>query len=1401
MTSKPSTQSPVRPSIAPTKATVGDSVVAIHDFKRRTIDELEFSKGDIIFVVEDDVEFGDGWFLGRNRATGHAGLYPEVYTRRLPQPNAAPAMTGESSTSGGALPDDDGNIFPYTRAQVQSWTPHDVAAYLLAAGTENCYCEEFKDQEISGEVLLGMDQSTLFLKQLNLGSIGKRLKLWLKIKTLQERLTGETPSESQVGDKKRRQDGADDTGRPRDDTSSKGTQVWTLEGQPESTPDTGEFETPSERQPRVQVNLDSEPQLPKRSRKLYGNSRSSRFLFAGHQPIEEQKDQPNEVVSPPTGNNRSHNNGHSPVGDGKVDDATQTGVIESSPESGVSESHAYEDEDSEGSIASENSDQNDGDERSHEIGEVDMEEETLTEVQDSEGEDETVESPQSSTFDHDLRSKGTKLSTVPTSHRGMKERTLPEVSAIPETGELAAVDRFETRDTDTHSLQAPDGLIEDETEGQQPASDDCDVDTTYSISDELCIENIATEYLDPVLKEFAWKLHGESSNPFQWEASVIIHRKRKNIIEVLIPRPLDHDDMGTQDVESSLSESADGNELPNRVPFRKPRAMVMQWVGDVKSSPLAAEETGHPIDGSVRDGLEYDNVKEPQPPLPGNIEILSQLPDYEEFIRESDAYQWLLTKIRQHGLLTFEGPNAMLEIGTKIRNQLRAHEPLRKMSSRKPPSLVKMTFNIDWNPVRFMNEAGFPHPLEETLPGVLCLTGSWNEAQAATSPSLCSISVTGGLYFVSEMGEQIAWLASALRSSPVLQGPVACIPRVKDLQLNKQDERPQELMIAGSCSLSFNFERVETSTSMPGFCWGNLFYNPVLVHSYPILRRSQPDSGLEMSLANMATIIGSQQVVQWDERVIMKGFNILLVATLAATDIIVWHVLVGEKSDDRISYVDPRLDALYGDISQDFTLRNLETKRHVIGWCSKVTDLCGLRKPPASIVIDRLYLEAGADFVAGLNMSFNKKEKPFWLERENDYPSLLKWVSVQPIIFYDVVERRGWIADGASALLHLVRISLYMDENDPESTFDWVFDTAKFRDEWNGVTGRQAAIKTLKSWDNLDLNVYVIGRHRRSDGESETKYATLEKRVKKILHSIEILIDRQVMIASQDGIKISQTLDLRRDIVGFDILDVLNPLGPIHPRIKRLDSWGHGWVDLIPSIGITTIFGRGFGDLIRPDEPETICNNWKSVPEKQDYLVASVSTLQMLYEKRLLRIEPGLGKSEMTSKIVWTSPNHPFKACECLQSGSSNIGDGGCHVDPVQFLVAKRSWKPRLVLRGSTPIDITTLDEKGAVVFGHVPFLSRKSEGKSAFEQQDEDLDTSTSSVELSSQGILQPPLVSSAASESTRSVGLTGTTVPSSGASRSSEAQEENISRSDAIKVDNKKSEKWRVLKKWTRR
>jgi hypothetical protein len=80
----------------------------------------------------------------------------------------------------------------HTREEVEKWTSDQVAEYLFTIGVETKHCEVFRDQEISGEVLLGMDQTSLFLKEFDLGSVGRRLKTWQKIKGLQDEVKRDT---------------------------------------------------------------------------------------------------------------------------------------------------------------------------------------------------------------------------------------------------------------------------------------------------------------------------------------------------------------------------------------------------------------------------------------------------------------------------------------------------------------------------------------------------------------------------------------------------------------------------------------------------------------------------------------------------------------------------------------------------------------------------------------------------------------------------------------------------------------------------------------------------------------------------------------------------------------------------------------------------------------------------------------------------------------------------------------------------------------------------------------------------------------------------------------------------------------------------------------------------------
>ncbi|KAL5452574.1 hypothetical protein PMIN07_008322 [Paraphaeosphaeria minitans] len=55
----------------------GDLLLVVHEFQARSPDELSLVRGDRVELTERDDDFGDGWFLGKNTATGDSGLFPE----------------------------------------------------------------------------------------------------------------------------------------------------------------------------------------------------------------------------------------------------------------------------------------------------------------------------------------------------------------------------------------------------------------------------------------------------------------------------------------------------------------------------------------------------------------------------------------------------------------------------------------------------------------------------------------------------------------------------------------------------------------------------------------------------------------------------------------------------------------------------------------------------------------------------------------------------------------------------------------------------------------------------------------------------------------------------------------------------------------------------------------------------------------------------------------------------------------------------------------------------------------------------------------------------------------------------------------------------------------------------
>lgn len=148
--------------------------------------------------------------------------------------------------------------------------------------------------------------------------------------------------------------------------------------------------------------------------------------------------------------------------------------------------------------------------------------------------------------------------------------------------------------------------------------------------------------------------------------------------------------------------------------------------------------------------------------------------------------------------------------------------------------------------------------------------------------------------------------------------------------------------------------------------------------------------------------------------------------------------------------------------------------------------------PPKSFSVGRLYAEAGSHLIGGVIASIGIRDKPVYLPQANSYLGLLDWVSGQPIIFYDVdaEDRRAWLTDGASALLHLVRASIKQDEQNPVYQPTWIFN-GLLKGDLNHQGGTAAAIEALRDADNLNRTLYIDDVRLNNGKEEEVRSSSV----------------------------------------------------------------------------------------------------------------------------------------------------------------------------------------------------------------------------------------------------------------------------------------------------------------------
>ncbi|KAL7894589.1 hypothetical protein HDV64DRAFT_287875 [Trichoderma sp. TUCIM 5745] len=679
---------------------------------------------------------------------------------------------------------------------------------------------------------------------------------------------------------------------------------------------------------------------------------------------------------------------------------------------------------------------------------------------------------------------------------------------------------------------------------------------------------------------------------------------------------------------------------------------------------------------------------------------------------ETEAFQWLLAKLRSEMLLV-SPEEKVIEV---IRNDITDHILMRHSPGGFGlNSYHEILFTMDWDVITFLAEQNYMYPAKHSISveRVITITGTRNDGQALTLaqyltqtwPSMGAIMlrvvkdavaggtglveipsslpgeillfpsierqkfrlvVIGDASFVAEAGEVLAWIGAALRTSPYSDRLAYCSPVITWLD-------------TFNCSIDFRIEEIPQQTiPSNGQCWHRMFKNAVIVKGFPIRRKLEARVGLEIPLNVMAGLVRTKRIEQFDGRHFIKGFSAMLVPTKRSGDIIIWHY-VYKQDGSYISY----LDASGANYEHVETV-DVETSRHIVGWCmeavihagspeAKPVDGSDLPNSQPGGLFSKFAISPGKHIMGGSPYMLGVKDTPIYIS-EDGYIPRLKWISKKFVLLWDEADKRGWLVNGTTALLHLVRASL---DHDSEDEFKSAFLFRKeLLQESEHPYKTNSATHVLINEDNRKLPIY-----RNRDGHIQ-----FEDRVEYMHSVLERLINYQLSV-SRDIKELES--HPRRNLEGWDLRDLATNVDPLLSRVARLATEGKGWVDFVRATHTITLFGSGFGDLIQATSTNQ-CKYWSQLPKNRYYLAVAVQDLRQILK---LHGNAHASSVEIAKGLIWHSPGELFASCLCKSALTKD------HCDPVQ------TFFPTNLAAKLLPRDSLPLDNHGAYIFGYNPLF------------------------------------------------------------------------------------------------
>jgi nucleoside phosphorylase len=291
------------------------------------------------------------------------------------------------------------------------------------------------------------------------------------------------------------------------------------------------------------------------------------------------------------------------------------------------------------------------------------------------------------------------------------------------------------------------------------------------------------------------------------------------------------------------------------------------------------------------------------------------------------------------------------------------------------------------------------------------------------------------------------------------------------------------------------------------------------------------------------------------------------------------------------------------------------------------------------------------------------------------YVDKLKWIDQRYVVFWDEESKRGWLVNGTTTLLHLLRASLEHDSTDKFSSI-FLFKPEQMKEAFEPYIAG-SAIKVLLDPENLALRIYP----------DKKDYIRFEHRVDHFYDVLEQMMDYQYYrLSTADKDKGNLNFMPRTYLEGWNFEDLARGRDPLCPRVTKLRTYGKSWVDFTRDIHAVTLFGKGFGEIIRPTAVSS-CAYWAKLPEQKYYLAAGVSDLREIMAHH--GGDEEANPVQLTDSTIWHNPGSTFELCRCTEKTREEHSDFTQVLLPLTF---------REKLTGNIPVP---MNDHAAVVFGY----------------------------------------------------------------------------------------------------